>query len=531
MRFFMAGSFACGLPVACADPCIDDGLGQDGQGNCLQASASQTEGATESNGDTVTVSNTQGTDSMASNTEGMTGSQTGTETVGETLDGTDTDTAGGTLWCVDADGDGFGDPDMCQQSDEPVPGSVDNDDDCDDGNEHTYPGAAELEDPRACMRDEDDDGWGDTDPPPGVEPGTDCIDDNANVFPGAAENEDPPDLCAEDQDGDGWGDTDPPPGAEPGTDCDDTNPAAFPGAAPNENPPDLCTIDADGDGWGDANPGGGGGGGSGPQPGSDCYDGNVDLNPDTMQLSAFMPYNGNQFAQRTLQWVNPNTAALTPFVTLLSPMGNVPDINLVTATIDETGRILANDLDGDELFTIDYEATCGMATGVAEGLGPYVGPGQNAIVCGLEFGGDGSLYGIDNNDTLITFDPVTGQDTGAIPITLAGGGDLDISSCGMAYDCAQDRLLVANGIDWSIYSVDPATGAATLVRDLGPYFGPGMWTPVGLAWEPVSRTVYLSTGQTLFNIDIDDAAAAPVQIGGFGGPVVSNLGYVPICSP
>jgi hypothetical protein len=582
MRWSVAGLFACGLPVACADPCLDDGLGQSGEGSCPQAEGSQTESATESDGNTETVTDTMGSATMGSNTVGMTGSQTGdtTETMGETLDGTatdtntatdtmgETDTSGGSLWCVDADGDGFGDPDMCMQSDEPVPGSVDNDDDCDDTNESTFPGAAPNDDRRACMQDVDDDDWGDDEPPPGVDPGTDCLDDDASVFPGAAENEMPPDLCAQDQDDDGWGDTDPPPGADPGndcadddadifpgsapnetppdlcaqdadgddwgddmpppgvdvgTDCDDDDPDAFPGSGENETPPDLCTVDADGDGWGDANPGGGG-----PTGGSDCYDTNPDLNPDALQLTAFMPYNGGGATPRTLQTVDPAAAALGPFITLEDMMGNIPVINLVTATFDATGAIIASDLDGDELYTVDYAATCDMGTGVTTGLGTYDAGGA-AIVCGLEYGGDGSLYGIDNDDTLITFDPVTGQATAAIPITM-GPGTLNISSCGMAYDCAQDRLLVANGIDWSIYSVDPATGEATLVRDLDPFFGVAAWTPVGLAWEPITRTVYLSTGSLLYNVDIDDVAAAPVLMGPFG-QTVSNLGYMPICSP
>jgi len=634
MRWSLAGLFACGLPVACADPCIDDGLGQQGQGSCPQASASQTEGATDSN--TETVSDTMGSATMGSNTEAMTDSRTGTDTV-ETLDGTvtvgtldatdtDTDTmgatetAGGTLWCVDADGDGFGDPDMCQQSDEPVPGSVDNDDDCDDSSETTFPGAAPNDDRRACMRDEDGDDWGDDnsggDLPPGVEPGTDCLDDDSAIFPGTAENETPPDLCARDEDHDGWGDPDPPPGADPGTDCDDTNPEirpgaaenepdlcaededddgwgdtnpppgvdpgsdcddgnvytfpgaaplddpnacmqdeddddfgddngngmlppgvvpgtdcddtnpnAFPGAAPNENPPDLCTIDEDGDGWGDANPPGGGGGGGGPQGGSDCFDANPQLNPDTLQLSAFMPFNAGPATQRTLQTVNPATAALGPFIDLEDAMGNNPDINLVTATMDATGLIFANDLDGAEVYTVEYEDTCDMGTGLATGLGGYGAP---AIVCGLEFGGDGMLYAIDNDVGLTTFDPVTGQPIATIDIVDAGGVELNVNSCGMAYDCAQDRLLLANGGDLSIYSIDPVTGVFTLLRDLDPFFGPA-WTPVGLAWDPISRMVYLSTGPDLYMVDIDDVAAAPVLIGGFGGPIVSNLGYMPIC--
>ena len=197
-----------------------------------------------------------------------------------------------------------------------------------------------------------------------------------------------------------------------------------------------------------------------------------------------MPFNGGGGTQRTLQTVNPADAALGPFIDLEDPMGNNPVVNLVTATLRDDGVVLANDLDGIEIYEVAYADTCDMGTGVATGLGSYATP---PIVCGLEFGGDGNLYAIDNDDGLTTFDPITGQPIATIPIVDAGGAGLNVNSCGTAYDCAQDRLLLANGGDWSIYSIDPVTGLATLVRDLDPFFGPAIWTPVGLAWDPISR--------------------------------------------
>jgi hypothetical protein len=628
-RWSLAGLFACGLPTACATPCIDDGLGQD---NCpTQDDLSATDDYTGPGTNTETVTDTMGTATMGTATVGMTGSQTGTESDTDTLDGTategdtdtttgpdtDTDTAGGMLWCVDADGDGFGDPDMCQQSDEPIDGSVDNDDDCDDTNESTFPGAAPNDDRTACMQDEDHDDWGDDQPPPGVDVGTDCLDDDASIFPGAATEELPPDLCAQDQDGDGWGDTDPPPGADPGndcddtnpdirpgaaeqepdlcaedgdddgwgdtdpppgvdpgtdcddgnvytypgaapnddadacmqdeddddwgddtpppgvdvgTDCDDTNPDAFPGAAPNESPPTLCTVDADGDGWGDANPPGGGGGGGGPVPGSDCYDTSIDLNPDTVQLTTFLPYNGAPAAPRVIDTVDEATGALAPFVTLLTPAGAIPNANIVTATFNESMEIYTNDLTAAQLYTVDYALTCGGFLGEVEPVGMPYGVGGIDIVCGLEFGDSGNLYGISHSaDELQTFDPVTGQEIGmGLPLTL-GMGTLDVNSCGMARDCTEGRLLVANGGTHDIFSVDEATGATLLLRDLTPYIGEGTWTPVGLEYDPVSRMVFLSTGNALYLVDLVNDVA-PVFITAFPEQV-SNLQYLPVCNP
>lgn len=85
-----------------------------------------------------------------------------------------------TLWCVDADGDGFGDAADCMmvpEDEDPPPGTVDNDDDCDDGDADTFPGAAPNDDPVACMKDADGDDWGDDTPPGTVDAGSDCDED------------------------------------------------------------------------------------------------------------------------------------------------------------------------------------------------------------------------------------------------------------------------------------------------------------------------------------------------------------------
>jgi hypothetical protein len=275
----------------CAKVCDDDGFAWQQDKSCLgQLSATETD---------------------SSNTE----SDSDTEPTGSATDGPTTTGGGAGKWCVDADGDGAGDPDMCTDvppGDTPPDGTVNNDGDCDDGDPNTFPGAAEYDSPVACMTDADGDGWGDVDPPgdggPGEPvPGSDCDDASANTFPGAAPKDDP-DACMKDEDGDDYGDKDPPgqggeggvvPGSDcndadanafdkcgactdadgdgakvdcdsypPGTfpDCDDSDPNTFPGAAP-EDDPDACMTDADGDDWGDSMP-------KSPDavPGTDCDD-------------------------------------------------------------------------------------------------------------------------------------------------------------------------------------------------------------------------------------------------------------------
>ena len=119
--------------------------------------------------------------------------------------------------------------------------------DCNDNDPYTYTSAAELEDPSACMRDEDGDGWGDATPGDGITSGTDCDDTDDSAYTGVAANE--PELCTWDADGDGYGNANAPSPLDPGGDCDDDDPTAYTGAASAES--ELCTVDVDGDGFGD----------------------------------------------------------------------------------------------------------------------------------------------------------------------------------------------------------------------------------------------------------------------------------------
>ncbi|MBM75932.1 MAG: hypothetical protein CMK59_11075 [Proteobacteria bacterium] len=113
------------------------------------------------------------------------------------------------------------------------------DGDCDDNDPYTFPGSAEDESTTECMRDGDNDGWGDPTPPEGIVAGTDCNDYDAR------ENHD-------DQDGDGFSSCD--------GDCNDENPnqslldldedglSACEGDCDDSNP-ELNRIDADVDGY------------------------------------------------------------------------------------------------------------------------------------------------------------------------------------------------------------------------------------------------------------------------------------------
>jgi hypothetical protein len=128
-----------------------------------------------------------GTDGSNSNT--VTDTDTGPEST-DTDTSTDTNTDNETnteesLWCPDMDEDTYGDgtSPMCvmTSADMAPSGFVDDVTDCDDTSSFTHPGAAEDDNPSACMRDEDMDGWGSEGLFEGVTPGRDCDDVDATA--------------------------------------------------------------------------------------------------------------------------------------------------------------------------------------------------------------------------------------------------------------------------------------------------------------------------------------------------------------
>lgn len=411
--------------AGCGDPCLDDGRGK---GGAVCDSVA-------SDGNTETAGTAETSDSNTETAEG--GSETAEGTASETATETD---GGEEIWCVDEDGDGFGDPDNCMpvpNGEDPPPGSVPEDQatDCDDADPNTFPGAAEIEDPQACMTDADDDGWGDEMPSsPNAVPGTDCDDANAAAFPGAAENEEPPDACMEDEDMDGWGDTDPSgsatlpgsdcadddamvmmcelwcedmdmdsfgnpdvcvwviPGDPPpmgyvqdGTDCLDTDANVFVGAAENDDP-NACMLDADMDGWGDENPP------MGVVPGRDCDDADmgavvcVDASPGCVDTTFGMSI--QLMAQATGGDGN-YTYSWDPPQTLDDPNLQNPTAmptTITTYTVTATDGL--NNMGSDEV-TIHLEDL------------PWVLDGNNADCMAVGFVGPASSHSVSQDGTQV----------------------------------------------------------------------------------------------------------------------------------
>jgi hypothetical protein len=212
----------------CGSVCGDDGFAWQQKDNpaCQIASQSASETETASASETETASAPTETTPTETNsnsdteTNSLSDSESNSNTLTETA--SDSETSGDGPFCADMDGDGFGDPTMCMPDE--FPGSVPNDDDCDDTNPDTFPGSAENDSMTECMQDEDGDGFGDEMPDnPDVPPGTDCDDGSGFTFPGSAPLDDP-DACMTDEDDDDYGDDNPGPGIDPGSDCADYDP-------------------------------------------------------------------------------------------------------------------------------------------------------------------------------------------------------------------------------------------------------------------------------------------------------------------
>ncbi len=155
-------------------------------------------------------------------------------------------------------------------------------------------------------------------------------------------------------------------------------------------------------------------------------------------------------------------------------------------------------------------------------------PDEDNVVCGVEHGPDGHLYGVNYRSELLTLDPVTGE---AFERRALAG--VEIESCAMAFDCREGRLLLANGRDRTIYEVDVAAATVVTVVELSAQL-PGPWFPTGLEHDPVTGWAWLSTGPELHYVELADGGQA-WTVGSFVEPVtqegadVSNLQYLPAC--
>ncbi len=325
-----------------------------------------------------------------------------------------------------------------------------------------------------------------------------------------------------DADGDGFGDPtdcDNPPGddtVDNGDDCDDTDPNTFPGAATEA--PGECMSDADGDGWGDAAPG------PGIVAGADCWDGNANLNPGLVSIGAVD--NALIAADQVVRIVT-DDARLVPLAPLDAPLLGM---SITGTSIRSDGHIFSNDDDGDRLREIEYGAVCAEQAFFGDVVGAPSAHGVGGI-CGLAFDDMDTLWALDGGtNTLQWIDEGTGLAHDPIPLTL-DGQPLDIDSCGMTWDCHEQRLLVADIEGDRILTVDRTTGEAIVVADVSLGVGSG-----GLTYEPVARVLYVVDGTDLTHVPLDGTDATHVGTLHYEGLIdvpsqIANLAPVLDCVP
>jgi hypothetical protein len=427
------------LPLGCATPCQDDGLLQDECPSAPPEASSVTDGAsTDTNADTEAdgpgsvdgddrdaASGGDGPNDSADTTAGMASADDGFDDLDD-LDDSDgsagSDDGGGGPWCLDVDGDGFGDPAAC--SDHPGPGTVDNADDCNDADAGTFPGSAELE----------------------------------------------PD-------------------------------------------PTACTTDTDGDGWGDATPA------DGAVAGADCWDDEPDLNPSVVQVGTVD--NG------PLDDVAATVDELDATLSVIAPI-DTPLLGWSTtaAALRHNGVVIAMDEVSGQLQHIDYQMVCAGTgdAGEAVAMGPDL---SNLSLCGLSFDADDRLWAIDaQTNTVIELDPDVGVPLASAPLTFEGA-PLELGDCDLTWDCHEERLLLAHASAGHVLALDPVSGAAELVAEYDPDLG-----AAGIAYEPLTRVVFVSSGIQLNLVPLDGAAASEIGTFNYDGATVAdvaNLSPLPIC--
>jgi hypothetical protein len=182
-----------------------------------------------------------------------------------------------------------------------------------------------------------------------------------------------------------------------------------------------------------------------------------------------------------------------------------PRIN--SMDVSENGISVVHDYLHGQLYTMD------ACTGTLSLIGPHF-VGNN---CGIVFGPNGKLYGLDTSiDSLVEFDLSTGIGS------VIGSIGVSIGNCGLAYDCANDRLVGANGSNGEIFTLDPQTGLAhDFIQTDVPF------QSVGLEYVPKEQMLYASTGSELYTVEPQTGTTS--YVGELERAHIDDLALHPVC--
>ena len=300
-----------------------------------------------------------------------------------------------------------------------------------------------------------------------------------------------------------------PPATEETTDSDtETTPTATPGDEicdgldNNDNglideglPRETYYLDADGDGYGD--------------PGfsiEDCerpdgYTSNADDCDDTHDLRWDGAPDGCDGVDNDCDglldeahregWVLA-TMAQDGFIYVIDPATG--DMNIRTTLADLPALASINSADAlDANFVVVHSSanptqllSVDACTGAASQIGLTAGNFP-----GIAFGPQQELYGVDvSNDVFVRIDA---SDASSVQVFDFG---FDIINSGLAYDCSEELIYVADQAGQQIFAVDTATGQMQSFRPTNVPF-----SSVGLEFDNITRTLYASTGTELWRID------------------------------
>jgi len=190
------------------------------------------------------------------------------------------------------------------------------------------------------------------------------------------------------------------------------------------------------------------------------------------------------------------TGAASPLITI-SP----PEI-ICSSVFNRSGSLYVSG--GGKLYT--FEACSGELTligGFPDDLAP----------CGISTNDLSSLYGInDQTDELILIS------TADASITPVGPLGVDFGPHGLTWDPSTEQFIAINGEDNKLYSVDPATGQATLIAPLVDF----MFDGVGVELDPIGGQLFACTRDEF--LSIDPSTGVVTHVGQIHDGACNNLG-------
>lgn len=200
--------------------------------------------------------------------------------------------------------------------------------------------------------------------------------------------------------------------------------------------------------------------------------------------------------------INPNNGDTTAIGAISG------DFKINSMDVSESGISIVHDHQNKQLWELN------VCTG---DINAFPNSNPNISTCGIAFGPYNKFYGLDtSNDQLVEYSTQTGIATPIGPLGIA------IGSCGLTYDCSENRLIGANATTGEIFSIDPNTGAAfDLIQTQVPF------QSVGVEFDHASGLLLASTKTELYSVDVQNGDTT--LIGPLGGTNIDDLAYYPQC--